>query len=142
MATRFRSRSVTRPRGRTADEVWVNDWRGHSGSTQARRRFRHHNSTTCPHAGRSFNGSSERSLIVQDTTPQAGHGPSRDVCSMTTEALETIVAALQAAAGKADDVRLDAVNAVYADHVVQVMATSLRKLNRLLGQLVEGELRP
>jgi hypothetical protein len=61
---------------------------------------------------------------------------------MTTEALETIVAALQAAAGKADDVRLDAVNAVYADHVVQVMATSLRKLNRLLGQLVEGELRP
>jgi len=56
----------------------------------------------------------------------------------TTEALNTIVAALHAAAVKADDVQLDAVNDVYADHVVQVMATSLRKLNRLLGQLVVG----
>ena len=60
----------------------------------------------------------------------------------TTEALDTIVAALHAAAAKADEVRLDAVNDAYADHVVQVMATSLRKLNRLLGQLVEGQTDP
>jgi hypothetical protein len=57
----------------------------------------------------------------------------------TSEGLDTIVAALQAAAAKADDVQLNAVSDVYADHVVQVMATSLRKLNRLLGQLVEGQ---
>jgi hypothetical protein len=54
----------------------------------------------------------------------------------TTDALNAIVAALHAAATKADDVQLDAVNDAYAD-VVQVMAVSLRKLNRLLGQLVE-----
>ena len=57
----------------------------------------------------------------------------------TTEALNTIVAALHAAADKADHVRLDAVNDVYADRLVQVMATSLRRLNRLLGQIVEGQ---
>ena len=50
----------------------------------------------------------------------------------TTEALNAIVAALHSAAAKADDVELDAVNGAYADHVVQMMAVSLRKLNRLL----------
>jgi hypothetical protein len=54
------------------------------------------------------------------------------------EALNAIVAALHAEAAKADDVQLDTVNDAYADHVVQLMAVSLRKLNRLLGQLVEG----
>jgi hypothetical protein len=39
-------------------------------------------------------------------------------------------------------VELDDVNDAYADHVVQVMAVSLRKLNRLLGQLVEGHGQP
>jgi hypothetical protein len=41
-ATRVRSRSVTRPRGRTATLGWVNERRGHKGSTHARRRLRHH----------------------------------------------------------------------------------------------------
>jgi hypothetical protein len=45
VATRVRSRSVTRPRSRTAVEVWVNVFRGHNGSPQTSRRFRHHNST-------------------------------------------------------------------------------------------------
>jgi hypothetical protein len=67
----------------------------------------------------------------------ATEGP--PVTDKPTETLKTIVVALQAAAEKADDVRLDAVNDVYADHLVQVMATSLRKLYRLLGQLVEGQ---
>jgi hypothetical protein len=58
----------------------------------------------------------------------------------TTEALNAIVAALHAAAAKADDVQLDAVNDAHADHVVQMMAVSLRKLNRLLGQLLESPL--
>ena len=40
---------------------------------------------------------------------------------------------------KADDVQFDSLNDAYADHVVQVMTVSLRKLNRLLGQLVEGQ---
>jgi predicted RNA polymerase sigma factor len=56
--------------------------------------------------------------------------------------MNAIVAALHAAAAKADDVEVDAINDAYADHVVQVMATSLRKLNRLLGQLIEGQHRP
>jgi hypothetical protein len=60
----------------------------------------------------------------------------------TTEALNAIVAALHAAAAKADDVKLDTVNDAFADHVVQVMAVSLRKLNRLLGSLVEGHTQP
>jgi hypothetical protein len=67
----------------------------------------------------------------------ATEGP--PVIDETTEALNAIVAALDAAAARADDVRLDAVNDIYADHVVQVMATSLRRLNRLLGELVEGQ---
>ena len=66
----------------------------------------------------------------------ATHGP--PLIDQTTEALNAIVAALHAAATKADDVQLDTVNDAYADHVVQMMAVSLRKLNRLLGQLVEG----
>jgi hypothetical protein len=57
----------------------------------------------------------------------------------STEALNTIVAALQAAAAKADDMQLDAVNEVYVDQLVPVMATSLRKLNRLLSRVVEGQ---
>jgi hypothetical protein len=39
-------------------------------------------------------------------------------------------------------VELHVVNDAYADHVVQMMAVSLRKLNRLLGQLVEGQHQP
>ena len=70
----------------------------------------------------------------------ATHGP--PLIDKTTEALNAIVAALHAAAAKADDVQLDTVNDAYADHVVQVMAVSLRKLNRLLGQLVEGHAQP
>jgi hypothetical protein len=67
----------------------------------------------------------------------ATEGP--PVIDETTEALNTIVAALQAAAGKVDDVRLEVVNDVHADHAVQDMAASLRTLNRPLGQLVEGQ---
>jgi hypothetical protein len=54
----------------------------------------------------------------------------------TTEALNAIVAARHTAAATADDVQLDTVNDASADPVVQMMAVSLRKLNRLLGQLV------
>jgi hypothetical protein len=39
-------------------------------------------------------------------------------------------------------VQADAIKDAYAYYVVQVMATSLRKLNRPLGQLVEGQHRP
>ena len=70
----------------------------------------------------------------------ATEGPPR--IDEAAEALNTIVAALQAAAAKADDVRLDAINDDDAAHVVQLMAASLRKLNRLLGQLVEGNTDP
>jgi hypothetical protein len=56
--------------------------------------------------------------------------------------LNAIVAALHTAAVKADDVQLDSLNDAYAHHLVQVMAVSLRKLNRLLGQLVEGTSQP
>ena len=51
----------------------------------------------------------------------ATEGP--PLLDQTIEALNTIVAALQAAAAKADDVQLDAVDDVHADHAVQVMAT-------------------
>ena len=70
----------------------------------------------------------------------AAEGP--PLIDKTTEALNAIVAALHAAAAKADDVQLDTVNDAYADHAVQVMVVSLRKLNRLLGQLVEGYAQP
>ena len=56
-----------------------------------------------------------------------------------SEALNAIVAALDTAAAKADDVQFNSLNDAYADHLVQVMAVSLRKLNRLLGQLAEGQ---
>jgi hypothetical protein len=42
IATRCRSRSVTRARGRTAADVKVNVLRGHSASLQISRRFRQH----------------------------------------------------------------------------------------------------
>jgi hypothetical protein len=74
------------------------------------------------------------------TSDCATQGP--PLIDKTTEALNAIVAALHAAAAKADDVQLDAVQDADADHVVQVMAVSLRKLNRLLGQLVEGHAQP
>jgi Asp-tRNA(Asn)/Glu-tRNA(Gln) amidotransferase A subunit family amidase len=77
-------------------------------------------------------------LAGRKCTAHDRHGAST-TDRQTTEALNAIVAALHAAAAKADEVQLDAVNDVYADHVVQVMATSLRRLNRLLGQLVEGQ---
>src|SRR5215217_3536138 len=82
VATRRRSRSVTRPRRRTALQAWVNVLRGHSCSPQTSRRFRHHSSTVCPHAGRSFNRISGRSFTAEVSAPHAGHGPSRAVCSM------------------------------------------------------------
>ena len=50
----------------------------------------------------------------------------------SSAALNTIVAGLQAAAAKADDVRPDAINDDDAAHVVLLMAASIRKLNRLL----------
>jgi uncharacterized membrane protein len=54
----------------------------------------------------------------------ATHSP--PLIDQTTEALNAIVAALHAAAAKADDVQLDTVDDAYADHVVQMMAVSLR----------------
>jgi hypothetical protein len=42
-----RSRSVIRPRGLTASQVWVNDRCGHSDARHHRRRFRHHSSIYC-----------------------------------------------------------------------------------------------
>ena len=81
-ATRSRSRSVTRARGRIASLVWVNDRRGHNTSTQTRRRFRHHSSTCCPDAGRSLTRHSGRSRTRPDSTPHAGHAASRDRISM------------------------------------------------------------
>jgi hypothetical protein len=45
VATFSRSRSVTRPRGRTAAAAWVNVCCGHSVSAQISRRFRHHSCT-------------------------------------------------------------------------------------------------
>src|SRR5215203_4481871 len=87
VATRTRSRSVTRPRVRTAVEAWVNVLRGHSGSTQTSRRLRHHNSTVCPDAGRSFTRITGRSFNVLVITPHTGHGPSRAICSITTRTL-------------------------------------------------------
>ena len=84
VATRSRSRSVTRARGRTAAETWVNVLRGHNASPQIRRRFRHHSSTVCPETGRSFNRITGRSFTAPLNTPHSGHGPSRAVCSMIT----------------------------------------------------------
>ena len=62
----------------------MNDRRGHNDSRHHRRRFRHHSSTCCPHAGRSLTRTSGRSFTAADSTPQAGHGPSRAACSMIT----------------------------------------------------------
>src|SRR5215213_9427945 len=84
LATCSRSRSVTRARGRTAAETWVNVLRGHSASPQVRRRFRHHSSTVCPEVGRSFSRITDRSFTVPLNTPHSGHGPSRAACSMIT----------------------------------------------------------
>ena len=81
-ATRSRSRSVTRPRGRIASLVCVNDRRGHNTSTQTSRRFRHHSSVCCPDAGRSLTRHSGRSRTRPDSTPHAGHAASRDRISM------------------------------------------------------------
>ena len=81
-ATRSRSRSVTRDRGRIASLVWVNDRRGHNGSRQTRRRFRHHSSARWPDAGRSLTRHSGRSRTRPDGTPHIGHGASRDSISM------------------------------------------------------------
>src|SRR5207344_1686230 len=69
IATRCRSRSVTRARGSTAVDVRVKVLRGHSASPQTRRRFRHHSSTVCPESGKSFNRIHGRSFTVPLTTP-------------------------------------------------------------------------
>jgi hypothetical protein len=84
VATCARSRSVTRARGRTALEAWVNVWREHNASAQTSRRFRHRSCTRCPDAGRSLRQITGRSFTTPVITPQAGHGPSRAVCSMIT----------------------------------------------------------
>jgi hypothetical protein len=44
--------------------------------------LRHHSSTVCPQAGRSFTRISGRSFTTELSTPHTGHGPSRAICSM------------------------------------------------------------
>jgi len=82
LATCCRSRSVIRARGRTAAETWVNVFRGHSASSQIRRRFRHHSSTGLP---------KDREILQPHHRPilhrAAEHPalwPSRAACSMIT----------------------------------------------------------
>ena len=82
VATRSRSRSVTRARGRTAVAVWVNVLRGHNASRTDQPAFPPPQLDGCPEAGRSFNRIHGRSFTAPLTTPHAGHGPSRAVCSM------------------------------------------------------------
>src|SRR5215207_6812260 len=65
----------------------MNVLRGHRFSRQTSRRFRHHNSTVCPDAARSFNRITGRSFTVPVITPHTGQGPSRAVCSMITVTL-------------------------------------------------------
>ena len=81
-ASLSRSRSVSLARGRIASLAWVNDLRGQSASRQASRRFRHHNSTAWPLAGRSLIRRSGRSFTRALITPHAGHGASLDRISM------------------------------------------------------------
>src|SRR5829696_4285303 len=77
-------RSYADTRGRTAVEAWVNVLRGHNASAQTSRRLRHCSCTCCPDAGRSFTRITGRSFTTPVSTPQAGQGPSRAVCSMIT----------------------------------------------------------
>ena len=76
---------------------------------------------------------------IAQLTSVASQGP--PLIDKTTEALDSIV--LRCTPQRpGDDVQLDTLSDAYADHVVQMMAVSLRKLNRLLGPLVEGHGQP
>ena len=67
----------------------MNVLRRHHASAQTRRCFRQHSSTVCPDIGRSFSRITGRSFTAPESTPHAGHGLSRAVCSMSTFTEET-----------------------------------------------------
>jgi hypothetical protein len=52
----------------------VNERRGQNRSPHRSRRSRHHSSTACPQAGRSFIRISGRSFTTKLSTPHTGHG--------------------------------------------------------------------
>ena len=84
VAIASRSRQVSRALAEIASDCCVNEPVSHSGSGQARRRLRHHSSTTCPHASRSLTRTNGRSLTRVVRTPHPGQGASRSRCSITT----------------------------------------------------------
>jgi len=79
-----RSLAVSRDRGGIAAVRSRKEHRGHEAGWQTSRRLRHHSSTRCPDAGRSFTRRSGRSFTRADSVPHSGHAASRATVSTTT----------------------------------------------------------